>query len=98
MGWRLRDVPLRWKLLLAFAAVLVIMVVLSAVTYQAIAVNDQTAALVDHTQAVITAADEALAALVDMESGYRGFLLTGREDFLEPYTSGAPVYDERLET
>jgi signal transduction histidine kinase len=98
MGWRLRDVPLRWKLLLAFAAVLIIMVVLSAVTYQAIAVNDQTAALVDHTQAVITTADEALAALVDMESGYRGFLLTGREDFLEPYTSSAPVYYERLET
>src|ERR1700722_4527128 len=38
--------------------------------------------ILDHTGRLLTALDEA-------ETGQRGFLLTGREKFLQPYTSGA---------
>ncbi|MBV8702506.1 MAG: CHASE3 domain-containing protein [Acetobacteraceae bacterium] len=41
--------------------------------------------LVRHTGEVIGQADGLLTALVDAETGQRGFLLTGEERYLEPY-------------
>lgn len=35
-----------------------------------------------------TALDELTTSLVDQETGERGFLLTGKPEFLEPYTTG----------
>ena len=45
-------------------------------------------AWVTHTYKVIARANSALAAAVDMETGMRGYLLAGIEEFLEPYTGG----------
>jgi len=42
---------------------------------------------VNHTHKVLAEADAILAAAVDMETGMRGFLLAGKEEFLEPYNS-----------
>ena len=36
---------------------------------------------------------DLLAAAVDMETGMRGYLLAGKEDFLGPYTEGAARFD-----
>ena len=44
---------------------------------------------VSHTHEVIAQANAILAAAVDMETGMRGYLLAGQEDFLAPYTSGS---------
>ena len=41
-----------------------------------------------HSLLVIGRAHETLTSLVDMETGYRGFLITGRDEFLEPYDEG----------
>ena len=49
---------------------------------------DQTAAWVNHTLEVLAAADGLLSAAVDMETGMRGYLLTGEEEFLVPYRDG----------
>ncbi|MBK8792708.1 MAG: PAS domain S-box protein [Holophaga sp.] len=38
-----------------------------------------------HTYQVLNAANELMSALVNAETGQRGFLLTGNETFLEPY-------------
>jgi signal transduction histidine kinase len=38
-----------------------------------------------------------LRGLVDAETGQRGFLLTGRKDYLEPYDSGLKAYDTSIE-
>src|SRR5205085_3372553 len=40
------------------------------------------------TYAVVDLTQDALNNLVNMETGYRGFLLTGDDAFLEPYVSG----------
>ena len=40
---------------------------------------------VSHTQKVIAAASEIEKLVVDLETGERGFLITGKEAFLEPY-------------
>lgn len=43
---------------------------------------------VTHTHKVLDTAGKIEAAAIDMETGMRGFLLAGRESFLEPYDSG----------
>ena len=49
---------------------------------------NQTMGWVDHTHKVLAAAEELLANVVDMETGMRGYLLAGEEEFLEPYNGG----------
>ena len=38
------------------------------------------------TQNILDASDDLLSALRDAETGQRGFLLTGDENYLDPYT------------
>lgn len=43
---------------------------------------------VEHTYRVIATAQAIIAAAVDMETGMRGFLLAGKDEFLTPYING----------
>ena len=51
---------------------------------------------VEHTYVVIAEANDILAAAVDMETGMRGYLLAGKEEFLNPYNMGGKKFDELL--
>jgi methyl-accepting chemotaxis protein len=82
-NWKIRT-----KLLAAFGVVLSIVGVQSVVAFRATTANAESAQWTDHTHEVISTAGVALASLVDMETGYRGFLVTGRDVFLEPYEGG----------
>jgi signal transduction histidine kinase len=42
-----------------------------------------------------TLLNEILTAVVDAETGQRGFLLTGRDEYLEPYRAALPRIEER---
>lgn len=44
----------------------------------------------------VTAVKDILVALLDAETGNRGYQLTGREDFLEPYKRGVREYSKAL--
>ena len=61
-----------------------------------LAVMNQNEEGVAHTYEVIGHANDVLAAAVDMETGMRGYLLAGQEDFLAPYTDGAKRFYELL--
>ena len=45
---------------------------------------------VEHTDRVINNANETIKLSIDMETGMRGFLLTGEERFLDPYAVAKP--------
>ncbi|EJM81453.1 signal transduction histidine kinase [Pseudomonas sp. GM74] len=45
---------------------------------------------VEHTDRVINNANEAVKLTVDLETGMRGFLLSGDEHFLDPYETAKP--------
>jgi methyl-accepting chemotaxis protein len=92
----LRNLPVRWKLLFGFGLVLLIAAGQSVFAYRATSRSIETSRWVEHTYRVLRLADEALAAMVNMETGYRGFLVTGREEFLEPYHEGRRAVTERL--
>ncbi|MBC3348357.1 MULTISPECIES: response regulator [Pseudomonas] len=53
---------------------------------------------VGHTDRVINNANEALKLSVDLETGMRGYLLTGDEHFLDPYEVAKPRIAVALET
>ncbi|MDM8565152.1 CHASE3 domain-containing protein [Candidatus Halobeggiatoa sp. HSG11] len=52
--------------------------------------------LVEHDQPVLSNAHELAKLVVDMETGERGFLITGKEEFLEPYNIGIQAFDSLL--
>ncbi|MET9532667.1 MULTISPECIES: ATP-binding protein [unclassified Streptomyces] len=56
--------------------------------------NDRTTALVDRIQPARSASFQLQKALLDQETGVRGYALSGDESFLEPYEQG--IRDERL--
>jgi methyl-accepting chemotaxis protein len=57
-------------------------------------VMNQNEEWVTHTYGVICQANDILSVAVDMETGMRGYLLAGQEDFLAPYTGGAKRFHE----
>lgn len=53
---------------------------------------------VEHTDRVINNANEAVKLTVDLETGMRGYLLSGDEKFLEPYETARPRIKVALDT
>lgn len=47
-----------------------------------------TARLVDHTDQVIAQAYQTQKLMIDLETGLRGYLITGDSEFLDPYDQG----------
>ncbi|CAN2049668.1 methyl-accepting chemotaxis protein [Candidatus Magnetomoraceae bacterium gMMP-1] len=55
-----------------------------------------TAKSVKHTYEVVAVVEKILAATVSMETGMRGYLLTGKEEFLDPYKAGQKIFSELI--
>jgi len=73
------------NLLVGFGISLMLLIVSSVASYISIRNLLESVELVQHTNQVIHATETSLSILKDAETGQRGFLLTGDEDFLEPY-------------
>lgn len=58
--------------------------------------ENDSAKWVKHTQTVIQEAMKIEAAAVDMETGMRGYLLAGKDSFLDPYQNGGKAFNERV--
>ena len=89
------DAPFRTVRSLRFWLIAAAVLALLAVGNGAVAtivtrgqVHDSTTVLNDHLRPAQTAAQRLLTAYVDEETGQRGFVLTGKESFLEPYRVG----------
>lgn len=79
---------LKTKIVLGSSAPLILVVILLTVTIQRIGQLLDAIHWVDHTHIVIGKASQMLGAAIDMETGLRGFFITGDEQFLEPYNWG----------
>jgi signal transduction histidine kinase/ActR/RegA family two-component response regulator len=56
----------------------------------------ETTRWVEHTHKVISEGHLLMKLMVDMETGERGFIITGKEHFLEPYYSAKVIWNERF--
>jgi PAS domain S-box-containing protein len=93
---RFVDLPLGRQFQLAVGLGLVVVLAQSMFAIWTALSNQRLAEQVAQSNHVIALSHEALNGLVDMETGYRGFLLTGDEVFLEPYIAGQYTYEARL--
>jgi signal transduction histidine kinase/DNA-binding response OmpR family regulator/CHASE3 domain sensor protein len=73
------------NLLIGFGASLVILIVSSTASFISIQSLLTSTEWVNHTNQVIIEMDGIRSAMVDAETGQRGFLLAGDDRFLEPY-------------
>lgn len=76
------------KISLGYAIILTLMIIISIVVYSSINTIIRSANLVEHTYEVILKAEQVSQALVNIETGQRGFMITGQDDYLEPYNVG----------
>ena len=51
-----------------------------------------------HDNALVIATERLLSALKDIETGQRGFIITGKEQYLEPYHWGSDAVGPDLDT
>jgi PAS domain S-box-containing protein len=71
-----------------FTVAIFLTCLLSAISWRAAQQASEDADWVTHTQEVSTTLESTLRHLLDVESGVRGFALTGRPAFLEPFNTG----------
>ena len=79
---------LKTKIFAGIAVPLAFMLGLGILSLSRIDAMQETNKWVDHTHVVNEKADHIIANAMDMETGMRGFLLAGKDDFLKPYNAG----------
>lgn len=77
------------KIGLGFAVTLAIFVIVGAVSYRSVTKQSEAAAWVAHTREVQNQLTELLSSLQDAETGQRGYVITGADSYLAPYTDGS---------
>ncbi len=79
------NLPIAQKLLLVSIIPILTLGVLSVVTYNSVRVFAQDEDRLNHVYHVQTMAAEYMRLVVDLETGFRGFVLTQEPKFLKPY-------------
>nr|WP_312377221.1 methyl-accepting chemotaxis protein [Pseudomonas oryzihabitans] len=93
----LQRLNISHKLKLGFGAILVIILALILAAWQGFNQVNQAVRQNIHSYHVLQDSDAALLALVNMETGMRGFALTGKEEFLDPLNKGEQRFAEQLQ-
>jgi len=87
------------KIITGYLAILVLM--MGMVAMLVFSLNNLTkdfTFLVEHDLPVLANAHQLAKLLVDMETGKRGFLITGKDEFLEPFQNGMAQFNTLLDT
>ncbi|TCK73837.1 sensor histidine kinase [Acidipila rosea] len=93
---RLRTTRSLITVLLILAIIVVSMN--AGLALRSIQVLGQTEAMVVHTWQVIGSIGRVLGSMRDMDAGERGYLLTGDQAYLEPYTHAASILPQQIAT
>jgi methyl-accepting chemotaxis protein len=73
------------KIAAGFALSFILLVVIGTVSYRSTTSLTKTSYWVDHTHVVLEHIANLMSLLKDAETGQRGFIIAGKENFLEPY-------------
>ena len=94
---KLSDLKISTRLYLGFGAVVALLVVLVSMAYTNFSRLGHANDMNVHTYQVMGELDATLAALINIETGARGFALTGKDNSLEPYNGGKDEFQKRLD-
>src|ERR1700723_1041601 len=79
-------VPLPPKTLIGFLLAVIAVVIITLLSYQSLQVTNHTARNLAQSVEMLARLQGLLSTLKDAETGQRGYLLTGEESYLSPYT------------
>ena len=94
----LNKLSLRNKLILGFSVPALLICALSAMIYKSLNHMETASDWVHHTNEAIKIGEQLASSMIDMESGFRGYLIAGDDEFLEPYTVGKASFSELIST
>ena len=84
------------KITITFAILIVVAATVSFLNYRSIHFIDKTNGWIQHTNEVYRATNSILVAIVNQETGLRGYLIAGKDEFLDPYRGGIKDYEAGL--
>ncbi|MDH4440582.1 MAG: methyl-accepting chemotaxis protein [Rhizobium sp.] len=85
------------KMICAFALVIAISIIVNVLSWSSLSYQQTANGWTVHTYEVLDGVDRMVAAMVDRETGVRGYLLAGNENFLEPYKAGSENYKKAFD-
>lgn len=94
--WKINDLRIGTKLYLGFGIMIILMAALLGYTYHNFSVESKSVINNIHTYEVLNETNAILISLVDMETEVRGFILTGKDEFLSPYKRGHEEYEKHI--
>jgi signal transduction histidine kinase/CHASE3 domain sensor protein len=97
MVLELSQTLFRRRLIRAIALPIILLLLLSCVSIWQITQLLSALQWVDHTNQVISQAHYTQKLLLDMETGFRGYLLSGNQEFLQPYEQANAEIDSSLQ-
>lgn len=89
---------LKTKMFAAAWGPLLMFIGLTVLSYISINMANQTEEWVEHTHRVILEASKIEKYVLSMETGHRGFLLSGEESYLKPYSASAEKLFETVQS
>jgi len=93
----LSNLKIGTRLYLAFGAVIALLAILVASAHANFSRLGEANGLNIHTYEVMGEANALLESLINIETGERGFALTGKDSSLEPLTNGQRSFGEHLQ-
>ncbi len=87
----------RTKLVLGYGSILAITTLMSGIVYYELKKLIEVSRWLDHTYEVIRTAEHSMGFLIDMETGMRGYLVTGSKEFLEPFEAGKNAIEAEIQ-
>jgi signal transduction histidine kinase/CheY-like chemotaxis protein/CHASE3 domain sensor protein len=91
-----RRVASELPMALGLAGMVIFFVISGFVLYANMSTMNENATRVTNTHNVIIGLSGMLSDVKDAETGQRGYVITGKESYLEPYTNAVTSLDERL--
>ena len=85
------------KIAAGFGLVLAIFVVIGTISYRATSELIGASDWSQHTYEVVGQLEKTLSLLQDVETGQRGYVITGDESYLEPYQAALGIIDKTLQ-
>ena len=85
------------KVRFGFALAAVALIAVGILTYISVLRFRQDAGLVDHTHQVLNALSELRSSIAAAESGQRGYVITGREEYLQPYQASVEAVNQQIQ-
>ncbi len=91
-----KNLTMRGKILASNSAAIALLIIFAAIIYDSIDAALERSAWVTHTQKAISTGHLLSEELLNLETGQRGFLITGDEEFLEPYTQSLSKFTKKM--